>query len=285
MASRTACRSSASVDRPPGRLDDQVAGFDPGGGGRAAVLDTLDEDAVTLRQADRSAHLPGDVARRDGDAEARAARRLAAAQGVDAGPKVGVGREREVEALADPVRVEADEPAGAVEQGATRRARGERCGVLDAAVDPPTAGAAECPRDRRHEAEGHAGPAPVAGAGPEDRGPDRQAVPGAPVERRGGAGVDIDDREVALAVVAGHRADEAAAVGEGHGDLVAAEVVGVGQDLARGEDDARAAGAAADPDDRRADPLGDGGDGGLEFFDDAHGRCAPVLCLRAAVDL
>ena len=42
--------------------------------------------------------------------------------------------------------------------------------------------------------------------------------------------------------------------------------------------------AAADPDDGRPDALGDGGDGGLEFFDGAHGSIVlPVLW--AAIDL
>ena len=108
----------------------------------------------------------------------------------------------------------------------------------------------------------------------------------APLDRGRPGRVDVDDREIAVAVIAGDRPDEPATVGEGDRHLVAAQVVGVGQDLAGGDHDAGSAGAAADPDDGRADPLRDGGDGRLEFFDGAH-----VLLLRslrvamAAIDL
>ena len=60
-------------DRLAAGLDDQVAGLDPGRCREAAVLDATDEDAVTLGEPDRTAHPPGDVRRRDRDAEARTA--------------------------------------------------------------------------------------------------------------------------------------------------------------------------------------------------------------------
>ena len=82
--------------------------------------------------------------------------------------------------------------------------------------------------------------------------------------------VDVDDREVAVAVPARDGPARATAVSERDGDFVAAQVVGIGQDLAVGDDDAGAAGPAADPDDGRSDALGDGGDGGLQVFDGAH---------------
>jgi hypothetical protein len=84
---------------------------------------------------------------------------------------------------------------------------------------------------------------------PEDRCPDRQALAVTPFERGRIGGVDVDDRQVAVTIEAGHRADEAAPVREGDGDLIPAKVVGVGEDLARGDDDAGAARPAADPDD------------------------------------
>ena len=187
-------------DRLPAGLDDQVAGLDPGRRREAAVLDATDEDAVTLGQPDRSAHPPRDMRWRDGHAEARAGRRLAAAQGVDPGAQLGVGRQGQVEALADPVGVEADERPVGVEQRAAGRTGRERRGVLDAAVDPPATGAAERAGDRRDEAERDARPAAVAGAGPEDRAADGERRAVAPLERGRAGGVDVDDGEVAVAV-------------------------------------------------------------------------------------
>ena len=43
--------------------------------------------------------------------------------------------------------------------------------------------------------------------------------------------------------------------------------------------------AATDPDDGRPGALGDGGDGGLEFFDDAHGFGLLRVLLWEAIDL
>ena len=162
------------------------------------------------------------------------ARRLAAAERVDALAQRGVGRQGEVEALADPVRVEPDEPSLGVEQRAAGRARRERRGVLDAARDPPAARAAERARDRRHGPEGDArARRRGVAAAPKTAAPSGDAVAVAPLERRRAGGVDVDDGEVAVAVDAGDRADVAAAVGEGDGDLVAAQVVGVGEDACR----------------------------------------------------
>ena len=157
--------------------------------------------------------------------------------------------------------------------------------MLDAAVDPPAARAAERPRDRRHEAERDARPATVAGAGPEDGAADGERRAVAPLERGRAGRVDVDDREIAVAVPAGDGPARATAVSERDGDFVAAQVVGVGQDLARGDDDAGAARAAADPDDGWAGALGDGGDGGLEFFDDAHSVVFSRSACEAAIDL
>src|SRR5579862_2449982 len=94
----------------------QVAFLDPGTGGIAVVLDTADQEAVTLRQADRAAQPPGHEGRRDRDAEPSPARGLAAPEGVDPVPEGAVRREREVEALAEAVRVEADQSTLAVEE-------------------------------------------------------------------------------------------------------------------------------------------------------------------------
>ena len=198
--------------------------------------------------------------------------RLAAAQRVDPRAQRGVGRQGEVEALADPVGVEADEPAVRVDERAARRTRA-----------PAARCARRCrrcagrpgPRNARATAETRPNvtrrPAAVRGRGAEDGACRSSSAAPSPQASGGGAGrVDLDDREVAVAVDAGDGAARPPAVGEGDGDLVAAQVVGVGQDRAVGDDDAGAAGAAADPDDGWADALGDGGDGGLEFLDGAH---------------
>ena len=58
-------------------------------------------------------------------------------------------------------------------------------------------------------------------------------APSAQLERGRAGRVDVDDREVAVAVPAGNGPARATAVSERDGDFVAAQVVGVGQDLAR----------------------------------------------------
>ncbi len=121
-------------------------------------------------------------------------------------------------------------------------------------------------------------PPPWLALAPKTALPTVRSAPSAQVDRGRPGRVDVDDREIAVAVPAGHGPARATAVSERDGDFVAAQVVGVGQDLAVGDDDAGAARPAADPDDGRADAVGDRGDGGLEFFDDCHGACAPSAC-------
>ena len=111
----------------------------------------------------------------------------------------------------------------------------------------------------------------MAGTGAKDGGPDGQGLAVGPFDGGRVGRVDVDDREVAVTIGSGHGPAQASTVGERHGDLVATQIVGVGKDLAPGDDDPGSAGAAADPDDGGPNALGDGGDGGLEFFDDTHG--------------
>ena len=101
------------------------------------------------------------------------------------------------------------------------------------------------------------------------------APPVGPGDRRRAAGVDLDDREVAVPVDAGDGAAGGAAVGEADRDLAAAQVVGVGEDAAVGDDDAGAAEPGADPDDGRTGGARDGGDGLLELGEDGHGDGEP----------
>ena len=105
--------------------------------------------------------------------------------------------------------------------------------MLDAAGDPPPARSAERALDRRHGPEGDARARAVRRRGAEDRGTELDAVSGAPFERCRALGIDADHGQVAVAVDRLDGADLAAPVGEGHGHLAAAQVVGVGEDVCR----------------------------------------------------
>ena len=94
-------------------------------------------------------------------------------------------------------------------------------------------------------------------AGTEDGTADAERGAVGPVERGGTGRVDVDDREVAVAVPAGNGPARATAVSERDGDFVATQVVGVGQDLARGDHDAGATRAPADADDGWSGALGE----------------------------
>ena len=142
--------------------------------------------------------------------------------------------------------------------------------MLEAALDAPATRAAERPRHGRDEPERDASLATMRGRCAEDRGPDDGRRGRAPLERLGAGGIDGHDCEVAIAIDAGDDAALATTVDEAHGDLVTAQVVGIGQDDAIGDHDARTAGAAADADDGWADALGDGDDAGLDLVKDAH---------------
>ena len=91
-----------------------------------------------------------------------------------------------------------------------------------------------------------------------------------PRERRGAGGVDVDHGEIAVGIDAEDGATRRSSVAEGHGDLVAPEVVGVGQDAAVTDDDAAAAHAAADPDHCRPGAVMNGADGAGKIVEDGH---------------
>ena len=91
------------------------------------------------------------------------------------------------------------------------------------------------------------------------------ASPGSQCDRLDLAGVDGHDREVEVAVGAGHLTRLLPPVGEGHGDLVVANRVRAREHLAGGDHHARAAPPAApEPHGRAADLLGKAPDGGPE---------------------
>ena len=121
-------------------------------------------------------------------------------------------------------------------------------------------------------------PAPVAAA-PKDRGPDRQGpvLAGSPGDRGGAGRVDADDRKVTVGIHAGHGAPGGSTVGKGDGDLRAAEVMGVGQDLAVSDDDAGSTAVAANADDGRAYRRGHMADGIGKIGERAHVVMAPGL--------
>src|SRR5262249_22056322 len=151
------------------------------------------------------------------------------------------------------------------------RTGGEGGRVLDAAGDPTPAGATECPGDRGDGSDGHARSTPGRAGGAEDDAPDGEAVARTPFGGVRAGRVHVDDSKVTVHVGARDGASGGSAVREGHGDLAAAQVVGIGDDAAVADDDAGAAVAPADADDGRTGARCDGADGGLQVFDDAHG--------------
>ena len=176
---------------------------------------------------------------------ADARRGLAATERIDPGLERGISRKREVEALTDPVGVEPDQPSRPVDERSTGRAGGKRRGVLDAARDPPAAWAAERARDRRHEAERHAHAAAVGRRDAEDRVAERRRVAVAPAIGRGAGGIDrttarspSPSTPVTVPIV--ERPSLNVTV-----TSLAAQVVGVGQDLAVGDRRRRTRGCRA----------------------------------------
>ena len=197
-------------------------------------------------------------------------RRLATGEGLDPLLECGVGRQREIEALADAVGVQPDELARGIDERPARRARRERRRVLDRTGDPPATRPTERALDARDEADRDAGCATGRGRRAEHRGADAR-LPVAVSERRGAGRVDLDDREVAVPVDAGDPPGRGPAIGEANGGLATAQVVGVRDDATVGDDHARATLALADADDRGTHLSCDRRDGRLELFEDAHG--------------
>jgi hypothetical protein len=141
--------------------------------------------------------------------------------------------------------------------------------VLEAAADAPprgpegAAGAAdEAERDPQALGPGHAEHGLTGGGG---------IGVGRPLDRRHGGCVDGQHGQVAVAVDPDDLALGLAAVGEGDLGGAVAEVVGAGQDVAGGDDDARASAVATDGDGGGVEALGDGGNGLLQLVECGHG--------------
>jgi hypothetical protein len=112
--------------------------------------------------------------------------------------------------------------------------------VLEAAGDAPAAGAAEGPLDAGDEPERHPQPAPARVGQGEHRCPNARGTVGRPGQRRGPAGVDVNDGQVGVDVMPGHAPLGGAPVRECDRHPIAAHVVRVGQHPALAEHDAGA---------------------------------------------
>jgi hypothetical protein len=171
--------------------------------------------------------------------EAPPGRDVALGQPVDPRAQLGAGGKGEVEAVAQPVGVDAEQPSGGVDHRTAGRAPAERGGVLQRSADQAPARTPEGLPDGRDEPEGDPGPE---GTPPdrEHRGPDlgRRLGPfqGLDVARR-----HLDHGQVAVDVGSGHGAGLLPPVGEGHRHLGAPQVVGVGDDQPRPDHDPGAA--------------------------------------------
>ena len=92
-------------------------------------------------------------------------------------------------------------------------------------------------------------------------------------------GVDLDHGDVEVGVGSGHPAGGLAAVSERDGRLGVPQVVGIGEEAARRDDDAGAdAPSAPQPDDGGAGAIGRGLDGGLKVFEQCHELISIVTC-------
>ena len=157
--------------------------------------------------------------------------------------------------------------------------------MLDAAGDAAPAGTSERALGPRHQSDGDAQAATAGVRQCEDRRADPHGVGAGPVERRRVLGVDLDDGEVAVDVDAGDPPGFGAAVGEGYGDLLAADVVRVGENPTRGDDDAGSdAPALSHADQGRTDLGSDALDRGSDLCQQCHGAL-PVAFLSSNLQL
>ena len=216
------------------------------------------------------AQAPGDAGRRDRHAQPDALGRLAAAERLDALADGGVGRDGQDQAAVGADRVDPEQPAGAGRSAARPTSRGA---------------AARCARSRSRSGAG-AGRGSCARV--EDTKPGVTRSPRPPGLARASTARPIGSDSTSSSVhwsgsipavsasitarsrsgVRGqHPTGLAPAVVEGHGHLVAAEVVGVGEDPARVDHEPGApAPSLPEPDHRRAVALRGGLDRALELF-------------------
>ena len=245
----------AAVDR-----HDEVALGDPGLRGGGVVLHLADEEPIALRQSDGATQLARHVGRGQANAKASTGRRLAPAQGGDSVAQGRIGGDGQVEAVAEPVGVDAEQPAVEVDDRSAGRARHERRGVLDGSGNTAAARPTEGAAGARHESERDPRPVPVRVAEGHHGRADAGCI-GAQLQRRGAFCRCLEDGEVAVGVDAECLCVGGSSIGEGDRHLVAVEVVRIRQDPVLADDHAGAATpSVADPDHRWSDSLRDSAD-------------------------
>jgi DNA-binding HxlR family transcriptional regulator len=258
-------------DRTTGRLHDQVALGDAGPRCWAVVFHVLYEQSVGFRKTDGPPQPARDMCRRDADPEPNPRCRLTAGQRVHAGAQTGVCRDREVEALAEPVGVHSEHPAVGADDRSAGRTWQQRRVMFDVSRDSTTSRAAEAALDAGHEAQRDP-QTPSAGVGErEDRGADAGSTVGRPLDGRRVSNVDLDDCEVAVDVCPTDLAVGRAPIGERDPHLLAADVVRVRQHLSAADHDAGSdAPALPDADDRGSGLLGHPSDLCLDLVENSH---------------
>ncbi len=147
--------------------DDEVAPAHPGPVGGALRLDGVDQQPVPVRQAYGVAQTAGNLGRGQGDSEPYPAGHLAPGQGIDALLQVAADGQGQIEPLALPMGVYADQVAGAVDQGPAGGPGDERRAVLERPGNRAPPGATEA--DTKPGNEPGTGPqAPAARPGQPD---------------------------------------------------------------------------------------------------------------------
>ena len=237
--------------------DDQISFMDSRRIGRAVFLDAPNQNPVAVRQTHGPPQMPRHMTRRHRHPEPRPNGRLTARQGVDPGPQIVVGGQGQIEALAEALRVQPEQPPLGVENWTARRARRQRSRVLDAAADEPAAGAAERPGHSGDLTDGGPQAAAPGSRHGEHHGPYPRQRSAPPRQWRRAGGVDFEHGEIAVHVHAKQTATLPPAVGEDARGSIAVDVVGVREDPVGGQDHAAAPmPASADADHGRRGSLG-----------------------------
>ena len=194
--------------------------------------------------------------RRYSDTKPNAAFGPALSQGVYSRSESLIRRDRKVEPFAQTVSVQAQQPSLGVDYRAAGRARQQRGDVLDASGDTAASRPPETPLHTGHETKRHAQPASSRIRQGEDWSADARRGVAPPLDGWQIAGLDPNDGEVSVDVMAQDSTSCSVPIGERDGDLVGPHVVRIGQYLILGDHDARSdAPALSNPDDCVADPL------------------------------
>jgi hypothetical protein len=223
-------------------------------GRRGTVLgDAADEQALAVVEADRAPHPPRGAGRHDGDAKAARLGGTAGQEGLDARADLRRGQ-REDEPARPAQRVDPQHGPARIEQRPAARPAGQGRGVLEHARHGAPAAPAQPGGGGRHGACGHPQPAAAGIGRRHHRGADAGSGALGPADGRRVSRVDLQDGEVQVGVAAREPAWRGPAAGEQDRHLVAAQVVGQGQDASWREHQAGpATGPAPEPDDGGGD--------------------------------